>query len=194
MMEYMKTMLGVALALLAACGDGAVSTLDADAGPDGFVPAEDAGAGPTNPADSTENEAVTLDGVYSVPVPDPSLEPFSSQPVVLDWRDNNGQYRLDYDFPTDLTGVSQRIAFEGVRTPDGTILLSGDVGSASCELSSAGDGLVCTERFSEMSFDLERLQRDLERRGLPSNEVARRLEVAAFFKNDPIGILVFSLE
>jgi len=45
-----------------------------------------------------------------------------------------------------------------------------------------------------MAFDLERLQRDLERRGLPTEEIARRLEVATLSRSDPIGILSFSLD
>jgi len=46
----------------------------------------------------------------------------------------------------------------------------------------------------QMAFDLERLQRDLERRGLPTEEIARRLEVATLSQSDPIGILSFSLD
>jgi hypothetical protein len=172
MMQPMTATLAAALALLAACGDSV----------------------PDTGADPGETEPVTLDGVYSVPVPDPALEPYASQPVVLEWRDDNGRYRLDYDFPSDLTGTSQRVAFEGFREPGGTIRLSGSLGTATCEASPSGSGFLCTERFPRMVFDLERLQRDLERRGLPPNEIARRLEVAAFFQSDPIGILSFSLD
>ncbi|MBW2376912.1 MAG: hypothetical protein JRF55_13150 [Deltaproteobacteria bacterium] len=79
-------------------------------------------------------------------------------------------------------------------TPEGTIQLVGDLGSASCEPDVLGSGFVCTERFPQMAFDMERLQRDLERRGLPADEVARRIEVATFFQSDPIGILTFALD
>lgn len=171
-MQYRTAMLGTALALFAACGD----------------------SDPDSNIDPGEAEAVTIDGVYSVPVSDPALEPFASQPVVLDWRDSGGRYRLDYDFPSDLTGTSQRVSFEGARDPAGMIQLTGALGTATCEASSSGSGFICTERFPQMTFDLERLQRDLERRGLPENEIARRLEVATFFQSDPIGILSFTLE
>jgi len=45
-----------------------------------------------------------------------------------------------------------------------------------------------------MAFDLERLERDLQRRGLPADEIARRLEVATVFQSYPIGVLSFSLD
>jgi len=192
-MHYSTCVLVIVLTLSTACGDGATSSIDADTplgdmSPSDPSPEMDAGVFPA------EAEAVTVDGTYSVPVTDPLLEPFASQPVVVDWRDSNGQYRLDYDFPTDLTGVSQRVSFEGVRTGDGPILLDGDLGSASCSPATVGAGLVCMERFPQLAFDLDRLQRDLERRGLPSDEIARRIEVATFFQSDPIGILSFTLE
>jgi len=185
--------LGLALALLIACGDANMPALPTDGGSGEAVPgdpgsATDAG---TDPGDA---EVGSFDGTYSVPVNDPVLEPFASVPVVLDWREANGEYRLDYDFPTDLTGVSQRVSFEGSLTRDGTIQLSGDLGSASCESDTSGTSFMCTERFPQMAFDLERLQRDLERRGLPADEIARRIEVASVFRSDPIGILVFALD
>ena len=199
MRQSTKITFGILAVLLGACGDSAVSSLDLDAGPDANNPnnpeqPSDGGSDPGVAPREPEAEAVRVDGDYSVPVDDPSLEPFASQSVVVDWRDSNGQYRLDYDFPADLTGVTQRVVFDGARAPDGTILLSGDLGSASCGASTAGDGFVCTERFPQMAFDLERLERDLQRRGLPADEVARRLEVATFFQSDPIGVLSFSLD
>lgn len=195
-MKHTTIALGVSLMFLAACGGSSVSPLNPNpdaAGPDGGLP-NDPGAALDAGSTPGESEAVTVDGIYSVPVTDASLEPFASQPVVLDWRDSNGEYRLDYDFPAELTGVSQRVAFEGVRAPGGTIQLTGALGSASCEPSSSGAELVCTERFTQMAFDLERLERDLQRRGLSAGDVERRLEVAAFFQSDPIGILSFSLD
>ena len=45
-----------------------------------------------------------------------------------------------------------------------------------------------------MAFDLERLERDLQRRGLPADEIARRLEVATVFQSYPIVVLSFSLD
>lgn len=184
----MHRMLGIALALVAACGDGDVPDLAPNGG-DAAVPNDREPDAGTDPGDS---EAVRLDGVYSVPVGDPGLEPFASQPVVVDWRDANGQYRMDYDFPTDFTGVSQRVSFTGRLSGDGTIQLAGDLGSASCEPDPSGTGFVCTERFPQMRFDLDRLQRDFERRGLPAGDIARRIEVASFFQSDPIGILSFA--
>lgn len=183
--------LGIAVVFLVACGEGSAPELGTDGEGEPAVfndPAMDAAIDPG------DDEAARLDGVYSVPVTEPSLEPFASQPVVVDWRELNGQYRMDYDFPTDFTGVSQRVSFEGGVTREGTIQLLGDLGSASCEPDALGIGFVCTERFPQMAFDMERLQRDLERRGLPADEVARRIEVATFFQSDPIGILTFALD
>lgn len=180
-------LLGLVLALVVACGDNNVPELATDGGSDAAIP-NDPGDAATDPG---ESEALRLDGVYSVPVTEPSLEPFASQPVVVDWRETNGRYRMDYDFPTDLTGVSQRVSFEGSLTRDGTIQLFGDLGSASCEPDPLGTSFVCAERFPQMAFDLERLQRDFERRGLPAHEIAQRIEVASFFQSDPIGILSF---
>ena len=184
----MHRMLGIALALVAACGDGYVPDLAPNGG-DAAVPND---GGPDAGTDPREPEAVTLDGVYSVPVSEPVLEPFATQPVAVDWREANGRYRMDYDFPTDFTGVSQRVSLTGRLTADGTIELAGDLGSASCEPDPSGIGFVCTERIPQMRFDLERLQRDFERRGLPAGEIARRIEVASFFQSDPIGILSFA--
>ena len=191
-MRYTRTKL-TALLLLVACGDASQPALDPGVGPDEPSP-DDPPAMPADAGERGEAEAVRLDGVYSVPVDDPSLAPYASQPVVLDWRDGNDQIRLDYDFPTDLTGVSQRVSFDGVRAADGTIELQGELGSATCEPSAPAGTIVCTERFPLMTFDLERLQRDLERRGLTTEEIARRLEVAALFQSDPIGILEFAVE
>jgi hypothetical protein len=141
-----------------------------------------------------EAESVTLDGLYRVPVSDESLLPFATQAVVLDWRERNGEYRLDYDFPVELTGISQRVSFEGQAAQDGSIQFVGDLGSASCTADPVGSGFLCTERFPQLQFDLERLQRDFEQRGLPSLEIARRLQVASIFQSDPIGVLSFSLD
>ena len=169
-MHNTHSILGFALALVVACGDPNVPELATDGGSDD----------------------IRLDGVYSVPVSEPSLEPFASQPVVVDWRETNGRYRMDYDFPSDLTGVSQRVSFEGSLTGDGTIQLTGDLGSASCESDPLGTSFVCIERFPQLAFDLERLERDFERRGLPADEIAQRIEVARLFQSDPIGILSFA--
>ncbi len=192
-MQTIGTTLSLVLLLLVACGDPSAELTTAG---DAAVPNDpriDAGIDP-GVVDPGDGEAIRLDGVYTVPVTEPSLEPFASQPVVLDWREANGEYRMDYDFPTDLTGVSQRVAFEGSLTRDGTIQLTGDLGSATCEPDASGTHFVCTERFSDIAFDLPRLQRDFERRGLSAAEITRRLEVATLFQSDPIGILEFALE
>lgn len=188
----------IALLLLAACGDTSAVDLTGDG--DAAVPNEpgmDAGVDPGNESmggEPSDGEAIRLDGVYTVPVTEPSLEPFASQPVVLDWREANEEFRMDYDFPTDLTGVSQRVSLEGGLTREGTIELAGDLGSATCTPDASRTTFVCTERLPQMAFDLQRLQRDFERRGLPSSEIARRLEVARVFQSDPIGILEFAVE
>lgn len=188
-MRIIQATLGAALALLVGCGDGSTAEPATDLG---MEPDPSNQAGPD--AGAISDEAIKVDGVYSVPVDEPALEPYASQPVIVDWRATNGQYRMDYDFPADLTGLSQRVAFEGRLTAAGSIELSGDLGTASCEPSASGSGFRCTERFPQMEFDLERLQRELERRGLSPEEVARRLAVATFFESDPIGILVFTLD
>ncbi len=186
--------IGMLLLLAAACGEsGEPGSSSTGAGggdgsnPDTAAPVGDAGTG-------GEDGSITVDGLYTVPVDDPSLSPFATQPVVLDWRERNGDYRLDYDFPEELTGISQRVSFEGQAAQDGSIELVGDLGSASCSADPTGSGFVCTERFPQIQFDLDRLERNFEQQGLSPLEIARRLEVAAIFQSDPIGILSFSLD
>ncbi|MDH3726912.1 MAG: hypothetical protein OER77_05230 [Myxococcales bacterium] len=183
------------LLLAAACGDSGkpgLSNMGAG-GSEGSTPdiATPVGGGGTG---AGEDGSITVDGLYTVPVDDASLSPFATQPVRLDWRERNGEFRLNYDFPEELTGISQRVSFEGRAAQDGSIELTGDLGSASCSADPTGSGFVCTERFPQIQFDLERLERDFEQRGLPALEIARRLEVASIFQSDPIGVLTFSLE
>lgn len=184
----------VSLLLLAvACGDSGEPGLSntGAGGTGGSIP--DATA-PVGGAGGVEDGSITVDGLYTVPVDDASLTPFATQPVLLDWRDRNGEFRMDYDFPEELTGISQRVSFEGRAAQDGTIELLGDLGSASCSADSTGSGFVCTERFPQIEFDLARLARDFEQRGMSALEIARRLEVATIFQSDPIGVLSFSIE
>jgi len=183
------------LLLAAACGESgepSISNTGAGGGegsiPDAAAPVGDAGTG------GGEDESITVDGLYTVPVDDASLSPFATQTVLLDWGERNGEYRLDYDFPEELTGISQRVSFEGQTAQDGSIELVGDLGSASCSADPTGAGFVCTERFPQLEFDLDRLERNFEQRGLSALEIARRLEVASIFQSDPIGVLSFSLE
>ncbi len=183
------------LLLATACGessDPGISSTGAGGG-EGSIPDTAAPVGDTDTGDG-EDDSITVDGLYTVPVDDASLAPFATQPVRLDWRDRNGEYRLDYDFPEELTGISQRVSFEGRAAGDGSIQLLGALGSASCSADPTGSGFVCTERFSGIQIDLDRLERDFEQRGLSALEIARRLEVASIFQSDPIGVLSFSLE
>lgn len=195
MMRKEHLIVPMLLLLAAACGEGGepgLSSTGAGGGegsiPDTTAPIGDAGTG------GGEDESITVAGLYTVPVDDASLSPFATQPVLLDWRERNGKYQLDYDFPEELTGVSQRVSFEGQPAQDGSIELAGDLGSASCSADPTGAGFVCTERFPQLEFDLARLERDFEQRGLPAIEIARRLEVASILQSDPIGVLSFSLE
>ncbi|MDH3199478.1 MAG: hypothetical protein OEM15_01160 [Myxococcales bacterium] len=183
------------LSLAVACGESGDPSLSATGagGGDGAIPDATASVGDGGTGGG-EDGFVTVDGLYTVPVDDASLSPFATQPVLLDWRARNGEYRLDYDFPVELTGLSQRVSFEGQAQPDGSIELVGDLGSASCSADPTGARFVCTERFPQLEFDLTRLARDFEQRGLSAIEIARRLEVASIFQSDPIGVLSFSLE
>lgn len=127
-------------------------------------------------------------GVYSVPVA-PELEPYASYPVddiTLCWTGT--AVHLGYSLPALLVGKKERVSFEGGWDPTSqTFALSSADGTATCTPSEPE--WRCNEVFANIVVDLEEVAD--EAAGLDPAEVAARLEVAAQFANDPIGILDF---
>ncbi len=181
--SFRTFLLPVAASLLFACG-GAENDVDDGSG-------GQAGGGaslPTCPPDTGAEPAHTdVTGSYSVPVP-AELEPYASYLVdSITACQRAGVVELGYKLPALLVGKPQRVSFSGSYDPNADVLmLSGD-GSATCDVSSAG--WSCLEHFVGVAVDLEAVAKEAE--GLPAAEVQGRLDVAAYFGGDPIGILDF---
>jgi hypothetical protein len=189
----------LAMAALVGCG-GSSGPPDADApiqatpDPNAVVePVEltpaPAGGGVETPAPSTPEVPAFGPGIYAgnyhVPVP-AELEPYADFEIVsvrLDVR--GGELVLKYDLPELLIGEARGLSFRGAATPDGSYVLEGDDGTATCR--SSADGWTCDEALFAVQLDVEKIERLLD--SMSDAEAIGRRSVADRFSVDPIGVL-----
>lgn len=111
------------------------------------------------------------------PIDDPSL------------RNEPGNFRVDYTMPMLLVGGDQMVSLRGsVDTTGRTATVSGDVGTATCDLA-PGDGFSvrCNETLTNIQVDLGEVQRMTQ--SLPVPMAALFVGVASRFLGEPIGII-----
>jgi hypothetical protein len=133
-------------------------------------------------------------GTYEVPVPAALAAAATFIMTEVNWRvGTDGVARLAYDLPVGLVGGALRVAFEG---PYDAIAqratLTGAPGTAVCAI--AGANLVCNETMRGLlpivsDPALIAAAASAEYAGPPQD----RVDVAALFGGDPIGILRVNL-
>ncbi len=104
-------------------------------------------------------------------------------------RNEPGDFRVDYTMPMLLVGGDQMISLRGTVDAAGRIaIVSGDVGSATCDLA-PGDGFSvrCSETLTGIEVDLGEVQRMTQ--SLPQPMAALFVGVASRFSGEPIGIV-----
>jgi hypothetical protein len=146
------------------------------------------GAGSSGlPASDAQNAAPGLPS-YEVPVT-VELADFSRYQVEsVQWRERNGERRLQYDLPADLIGHAQRVEFSGPATSDASWSLRSDkFGQAECE--QIGTQVACHETLSGIEIDVEAVEARVSAGELDPG----RLGVTRVFEADPIGILRFTV-
>lgn len=175
--------------LLAACGGASGEDPTATGGAGAITLPPEGAALPACPPDTmVEPPHTDVVGVYSVPVP-PELTPYASYPIdsITACRRAN-RVELGYRLPALLVGKPARVSFEGSYDADGGVFaLSGD-GTATCEV--VDGSWSCLEHFVGITVDLEEVAKEVE--NLPLDVAEGRLDVAAHFGGDPIGILDFT--
>jgi hypothetical protein len=82
-----------------------------------------------------------------------------------------------------LVGAARGLSFRGAAAPDGSYVLEGDDGTATCRASD--DGWTCDEAFLGVPLEAEKMDRMLE----SMSEAIGRRSVANRFTLDPIGVL-----
>jgi hypothetical protein len=149
------------------------------------------GAAPESSEQAPSAGVATLDPgspSYEVPV-SVELADFSRYQVAsVQWRERNGERRLQYDLPADLIGHAQRVEFSGPATNDSSWSLRSDkFGEAECK--QTGTEVVCHETLSGIEIDVEAVEARVNAGELDPG----RLGVTRVFEADPIGILRFTL-
>lgn len=144
----------------------------------------------TDPADASDAAVPAQPPLprYSVPVQG-ELAPYSFYPVsAAAGVIRRGTLKLEYPFPTTLSGTTAYIELEGPYQAGQTHVevSAGIHGSGTCDLQ---NGVwICTESLPGIQVDREAAKNAMIRAGLSAAEVDLRLRVTDRFSIDPIGI------
>ena len=128
-----------------------------------------------------------FEGTYEVPVT-PELKQFAEYPlskVQLKELDN-GNTRISYELPLELTGVSNEIRFVGKFLPDGSGEFTGNSGTMVCTPNTDADP-KCVVQYYAVKQDLNGVRQALQK--FPVEEQAPRLQVAIAFGGDLEGFV-----
>jgi len=172
---------------------GSGETPEAAAGSEPQSPEDAAGSGaaPESSEQAPSAGVAALDPgspSYEVPVSAELADSSRYQVASVQWRERNGERRLQYDLPADLIGHAQRVEFSGPATNDSSWSLRSDkFGEAECK--QTGAEVVCHETLSGIEIDVEAVEARVNAGELDPG----RLGVTRVFEADPIGILRFML-
>jgi hypothetical protein len=128
------------------------------------------------------------DGTYSFPGSDALLAVSTWQVPDASFTHEDGKAELRYTLPARLTGNVHRIEISLTGDfSDGYASVSGPLGRGSCVESSAGT--MCLVAMRALSIRLAEVEDFLRETSASEEEFFQRLEVAAAFEHEPIGIL-----
>ncbi len=126
-------------------------------------------------------------GTYEVPVT-PELKPFAEYPLskVQVKEMENGDSRISYELPLELTGVPNEIRFVGKFQPDGSGTFTGNSGSMVCSPKTDADP-KCVVHYLSVQQNLDAVRLALQK--FPLEEQAPRMQVAMAFGGDLEGFI-----
>jgi hypothetical protein len=115
---------------------------------------------------------------YEVPVPAELKEyaHFYLSDLQVDSR-RDGRIKITYTLPLVITGVKNRIRFEGTVGEDGVARLTGEHNST-MECRAEGEGQKCVAKYHGIEQDLEAVASLLDTLKVPAEEKEMRLAVA----------------
>jgi hypothetical protein len=138
--------------------------------------------------------AKKLKGVYSVPIADTQLSRFAEFQLTSRLEKTEGTRTLTYTFPEDLVGPSVKVQFveTSEKLGDETIWKSSK-GVAYCLVPDGGGlkGTTCRFEFNDSLFQNSNVSQFLQTKYANSPDLSSRLEVAARFENEPIGVMKY---
>lgn len=132
---------------------------------------------------------------YMVPVGERAdLEPYNTVEVrnTVFKKLNDGAILLKYKLPEVLVGkTGQNLEFIGVPSEEGeNIQLKGQTGSGNCQILESGKYDCHLEYIvKELKVDLVGARKAISKISKSDLEIAKRMEIAEIFSNDPIGIV-----
>jgi hypothetical protein len=129
-------------------------------------------------------------GTYEVPVTE-ELKPYavySLEKLQLKEADD-GQVRVSYSLPLELTGVENKIRFYGKFAADGSGQFEGPSGGMTCLAGANGAEPICRVSYYAVRQDLDLVRAALAK--FPAEEQAPRLQVARAFGGDLEGFIRF---
>ena len=129
------------------------------------------------------------DMVYRVPVTDPALEPFATFQVDSEtYGKAHNPGKFTFVLPAELTGDARE--FTLARDPNTPGLWMDQV-TGHCR--KTAKRLSCRVAFHDLKVDPALVASHLNAHGVDPAELKARLQVAAQFEHEPIGVITYTL-
>jgi len=124
---------------------------------------------------------------YEVPVP-ADLAPYSHFKMEgVKFENEGGRVRVSYKLPLELTGIENKLRFEGVDDGSGVLRLRSERGVMECRVLEGVD--TCGVKYTEISQDMLAVERLLDSQRLPLDVKQGIMAVAARIGGDMQGII-----
>jgi hypothetical protein len=124
---------------------------------------------------------------YEVPVP-ADLSPYSHFKMEgVKFENEGGRVRVSYKLPLELTGIENKLRFEGVDDGSGVLRLRSEQGVMECRVLAGVD--TCRVKYTEISQDMPAVERLLDSQRLPLDVKQGIMAVAGRFGGDMQGII-----
>jgi hypothetical protein len=139
--------------------------------------------------------ATEYQATYTVPV-EAALQPVSTFSLSqLTYENISGEVVLQYQLPVQLTGLPSRtVTFTGPANQTGPyVALSGPNGAANCNAApgATSNGFSCSMRMGQLQIDPASVSQVLKASSATPQELNARMQVAAQFGSDPIGVVQY---
>jgi len=121
--------------------------------------------------------AETKPAIYEVPVPAEWKEYARFPMEDFKVKEEEGKVRIFYTLPLEITGVKNKIHFEGKRGRDGRVHLSG-AGGSEMECYQEGYNNICKAFYRGVIQDISAVEALLDSKNLSAQEKEIRLAVA----------------